>query len=150
MTDAYGDTSFWVSLYVASDDTKEALAILFSIGEALPFTPLNRMEFRNSIRRLVFTRKIQPGEARQILRLADDDVRQETILPHTPSEWTNILKRAEEFGNKHTQEIGCRSLDLLHVALAAELRAKRFLSFDINQRKLASAVGLTVLPKVLR
>ena len=39
-----------------------------------------------------------------------------------------------------------RSLDLLHVAAALELRAKSFLSFDTRQRQAARAEGLKILP----
>jgi hypothetical protein len=57
---------------------------------------LNRLEFRNSIRRPVFTKQITSSEARQLLRLAEEDLREQTLLFHTPLEWTDILKRAEE------------------------------------------------------
>lgn len=39
-----------------------------------------------------------------------------------------------------------RSFDILHVATARVLKATAMLTFDINQRKLASAVRLAVGP----
>ena len=41
---------------------------------------------------------------------------------------------------------GHRSFDILHVATATLAKAKLFLTFDNNQRKLAAAAGLTVGP----
>ncbi len=41
---------------------------------------------------------------------------------------------------------GHRSLDVLHVATALHLGAREFLTFDLNQRKLASAEKLKVKP----
>jgi predicted nucleic acid-binding protein len=41
--------------------------------------------------------------------------------------------------------LGCRSLDIIHVASAVELERKTFLAFDERQRKLARAVGLKLL-----
>jgi hypothetical protein len=37
-------------------------------------------------------------------------------------------------------------LDFIHIANALEMRATRFLSFDIRQRHAASAEGLIMLP----
>jgi predicted nucleic acid-binding protein len=41
---------------------------------------------------------------------------------------------------------GHRSLDVLHVATALHLGAREFLTFDANQRKLATAEKLKVKP----
>jgi len=41
---------------------------------------------------------------------------------------------------------GHRGLDVLHVAMALHLGAREFLTFDMNQRKLASAEELKVKP----
>lgn len=42
-------------------------------------------------------------------------------------------------------ELGIRTLDVLHVACACELKASAFLSFDERQRKLAERSGILVL-----
>jgi predicted nucleic acid-binding protein len=43
-------------------------------------------------------------------------------------------------------EIGCRTLDLLHVAVALSLGVKTFVTFDERQRAVAKLEGLTVKP----
>lgn len=49
---------------------------------------------------------------------------------------------AAELALAHTHSHGVRTLDLLHLAAALELKAEVFLSFDRRQRALAKAVGL--------
>jgi hypothetical protein len=43
---------------------------------------------------------------------------------------------------KHTERLGCRGLDLLHVALALDLEGDVFLTADSVQGVLARAEGL--------
>ena len=42
----------------------------------------------------------------------------------------------------HTPKLGTRSLGVLHVACARELRSRYFLTFDERQQQLAAAAGL--------
>jgi hypothetical protein len=63
--------------------------------------------------------------------------------------WRATLKRAADLSREHTAALGCRSLDVLHVASAIELEFKRFTTFDSRQQQLARAVGLKlVVPTV--
>jgi hypothetical protein len=55
--------------------------------------------------------------------------------------WRAALQRAADLSRRHTPVLGCRSLDVLHVASALELQAKHFLTFDSRQQKLAQATG---------
>jgi hypothetical protein len=59
--------------------------------------------------------------------------------------WRSALNRASELSRKHTPALGCRSLDVLHIASALELALPNFLTFDLQQRQLAKAVGLKVM-----
>ncbi|MBM4156595.1 MAG: type II toxin-antitoxin system VapC family toxin [Lentisphaerae bacterium] len=43
-----------------------------------------------------------------------------------------------------TPRMGCRTLDILHVACALQLKPTEFLTFDHRQRKLAAHAGLKV------
>jgi hypothetical protein len=53
------------------------------------------------------------------------------------------LKRFRSL-SRRTQELGARTLDVLHVACACELAADCFLSFDQRQLVLAERAGLRV------
>lgn len=47
-----------------------------------------------------------------------------------------------EFSRTHTPVLGCRTLDVLHVATAIELGLRDFVTFDTRQTRLAAAVGV--------
>lgn len=113
-------------------------------GEPLPFTPWHRLEVRNVIRLAVFHRAIEPHEGKVQLKQIEMDLRDETLITHTPTDWTTVLREAEKLGATHNELIGCRSSDLFHVAAAVEWRADHFLTFDERQKKIARAARLAV------
>jgi len=85
------------------------------------------------------------SELRLAFQQIDEDLR-DGILVHTPVEWTNVFRRADELSETHATREGQRTIDLLHVAIALEARTRTFLSFDNRQRKLARVAGLEVKP----
>jgi predicted nucleic acid-binding protein len=54
------------------------------------------------------------------------------------------MVEAERLSASHSEKLGTRSLDVLHVAAAVVLGAKEFHTFDTRQAKLAKAAGLKV------
>ncbi len=66
------------------------------------------------------------------------------VLKTVPVEWVAVHGIAERLSDKHTT-VGCHRLnDILHVATSLHLGAEEFLTFDLNQKKLAQAEGLKV------
>ena len=59
--------------------------------------------------------------------------------------WRATLKRAGDLSRQYTRRLGCRSLDILHVASALELQCRSFLTFDVRQQQLARAVKLRMI-----
>jgi predicted nucleic acid-binding protein len=51
---------------------------------------------------------------------------------------------AKRLSATHTLAGGHRGFDMLHVAAATQLKARQFLTFDANQKKLAESEGLIV------
>ena len=142
---AYPDSSFLVSLVCRDINSGGASSYMERAAQALFFTPLHRIEARNALRNAVGRRDISAPEQRAAFRQIDEDLR-DGLLIHTPVNWTDIFRRADELSEKHAATEGQRTIDLLHVAIALESGAKTFLSFDIRQRKLAKAAGLKVKP----
>jgi predicted nucleic acid-binding protein len=62
------------------------------------------------------------------------------------ADWPDIHRLAETISVRYTMTGGHRSMDVLHVATALHLGVLEFLTFDANQRKLASAERLIVKP----
>ncbi len=142
---AYADTSFLARVYLPHANSAKALAWMQRATEALPFTPLHRHELRNAVRLSVFRREITVGQRKAAFREMERDLA-EAILAHTPIPWTDAFRQAEKLAVRHTETLGVRSIDLLHVALAMTLGATEFLTFDDRQRALAKAAGLSVRP----
>jgi predicted nucleic acid-binding protein len=113
-------------------------------GEPLPFTPWHRLEVRNAIRLAAFHRSIEGRQSKTQLKQMETDLQEETLIVHTPIDWTEVLRETEKLGAAHNETIGCRSGDLFHVASACHAGANRFLTFDERQKKMARIAGLNV------
>ncbi len=59
----------------------------------------------------------------------------------TPS-FAEGMTEAERLGATHSEKLGPRSLDILHVASAVVLGTREFLAFDLRQGALARSAGL--------
>ena len=140
----YADSSFILALYLQQENSPAAAAFMQRQGKPLPFTPWHRLEVRNAIRLSVFHRLIEGQQSKTQLKQVEMDLREETLLVHTPVDWVAVLREAEKIGAVHSETLGCRSGDLFHVAAARELGFDLFLTFDERQRKMAKAVGLPV------
>lgn len=136
----YADTSFLVRLYLTQSDSQKALAFMRDFRDPLPFTPLHRHELRNALRLAVFRKEIDV-ERRKVAFLDIESDLEDGILVHVPVSWANAFREAEQLGNDHTETMGVRGVDLLHVGIAQTLGAKEFLTFDARQADLAKAAG---------
>jgi predicted nucleic acid-binding protein len=143
---AYADSSFIVALYLQQQSSAKAIALMERYGQALPFTPWHRLEVRNAIRLAVFQKVIDGAQARTQLKQLDTDLKEETLLTHTPIDWTDVMRAAEKLGAAHNETIGCRSADLFHVDAATEAGCDTILTMDARQMAMAKAAGLTLKP----
>lgn len=142
---AYADTSFLARVYTPHADSAKALAWMQRATVSLPFTPIHRHELRNAVRLRVFRGDITAEQRQAALSEIESDLA-DYILIHTPIPWTDAFRAAETLGAAHTETLGVRSMDLLHVGLALTLKATEFLTFDQRQAVLARAAGLSVKP----
>ncbi len=143
---AYADSSFIVAICLQQQSSPKAIAFTETYGQALPFTPWHRLEVRNAIRLAVWRKAINALQGKSQLKQLDADLKEETLLVHTPIDWTDVLREAERLGATHNEAVGCRSADLVHVAACRELGCDTFLTFDERQIAMAKAAGLTVKP----
>jgi predicted nucleic acid-binding protein len=148
---AYPDTSFLYGFYLQQTNSRLAAAHAETMREPLQTTELLRYEFRQSLRFQVWRRAANPREGvaqmdadAALNQLEADLLSGVAVL--APCDLLEVLRRAEDLSKGHTIREGCRSFDILHVATALHLGAKEFLSFDDQQRKLATAAGLVAKP----
>ncbi len=140
----YADTSFLVSLYVQDANSVRAVAAVEAGAMPLVFTPLIRHELRNALRLCVFRRQITSAQRESALHEIENDLAA-GVLHETPLDWPKILLAAEALSRAHTEKLGARGMDILHVAAAVALRGKRFVSFDDRQLELAELAGLELV-----
>jgi hypothetical protein len=110
-------------------------------NEAIPLTNLHELEFTNAIYLKQFRGEISPEQANLILSRFDEHQR-EGIYYHPKLNWIDIWNRSLELSAKYTGIKGSRSLDILHIALALELKFSRFVTLDSRQADLAKKAGL--------
>lgn len=140
---AYADTSFLLSLYLEDKHSQRAAASMQSLKGMLPLTPLHRLELRNAVRLAVFRGQVNHLQRDGALQNIEEDLEDGILIP-TPIDWTHVFREAERLGAGHTESLGNRSLDILHVASALVLEVTHLLTFDDRQRQLAERMGLKV------
>jgi len=142
---AYADTSFLAHVYTPHAHSQKGLLWLQRAREPLPFSPLHRHELRNAIRLRVFRGEITPEQRKLAFQEIESDLA-DSILTHTPIPWTDTFRECEALAAAHTEKLGVRGIDLLHVGLALALEATEFLTYDTRQAALAKVAGLKVKP----
>ncbi len=144
----YLDTSAFLKLYVLEEGSEAVQNIVVGQHDPLPVLDVLEMEFTNAIWLKVFWSELRKPEAVRLLGLFED--RRKRGLYFTPElSRSRLLDRFRALSEK-TQETGCRTMDVLHVAAAIEIGAKVFVSFDDRQRRLAKLAGLTCQPLKLK
>jgi predicted nucleic acid-binding protein len=138
----YLDTSALLKLYVREPGSELVQRLIESQDEPLPVWEIQEMELLNALRLKVFWKEIEAAEADRQAKLFE--ARKRRGLYYTPEVVRGELMATFRELSALTSELGCRTMDVLHVAFAMQLQPKVFVSFDSRQRKLALASGLHV------
>lgn len=111
---------------------------------ALPVSEHGRLEIVNGICLAAFRKTISAEAMHDALASFDEDLADGRYVAADVL-WRATLRRAAEISRAHTTTVGCRTLDVLHVATALELALRNFVTFDRRQQQLARAAGLKVV-----
>ena len=141
---AYADTGFICSLHAPDAHSARVMAWLKRQRQPLPFTGLHRLEFRNALRLRVFRKEITPEQRELSIQAMLSDLAA-NVFGHAEPSWPEVLMEAERLSAGHSENLGTRSLDILHVASALVLGAEQFVTFDTRQGVLAAAAGLRLV-----
>lgn len=141
----YADTSWWVALKNSGDAFHESALEAFDLhkSQEVIWTPWHRFEVFNAIRqaeRLGFLRGVSAGS---VIRAIENEVRL-GYWPHMEFDWIDAVRIANELSADHSRNMPIRGMDLFHIAIACEVGAGQFLTFDDEQAGLAKAAGLAV------
>jgi predicted nucleic acid-binding protein len=138
----YADTSFLVSLYVLDANSERAAASMKQAKFPVLLTSLSELELTNAISLRLFRKELAPSKIKVAHALVRKDLTDGVLLVKPLA--TGIFERAMRMARRRTPQLGTRTLDVLHVASALELKAEMFYTFDRNQEKLAKTEGLLV------
>jgi predicted nucleic acid-binding protein len=151
MPAVYPDTSFLFSLYLPRPSSAAAARTFAALDGPLPVTTVLLYEFENAARLAAWmnAQDKHKGFTTQVAQIAlahlEADL-DDGVIEVIPCDLATIFSLARKLSNARTWRGGHRSFDLLHIAAARHLKAKRFLTFDAAQRKLAEAEGFAVGP----
>jgi predicted nucleic acid-binding protein len=133
------DTGCLIKLYYPEPESLRVQRLVS--GESIAFVALHELELSNALELKIFRKEASGAQVRKTSALLDEDVRQGIL--HRPSvSWGDLLEDATSLAKSHTRALGCRSLDILHCAVARALRASAFVTSDARQRRLAIKMGL--------
>lgn len=139
----YADTGFLCSLYAPDAHTRRAIVRMNRQRLPLPFTWLHQLELRNALRLRIFRGEINGTQRDASLNAMLADLAAGVLAASAP-ELAAVMTEAERLSALHSERLGTRSLDILHVAAAVVLGRAEFLTFDRRQSSLAQAAGLAV------
>jgi predicted nucleic acid-binding protein len=136
----YFDTSFLSSLYVRDANTLAATDAMKAASSARLVTHLTELELRNALELRVFRKETSAATVRAAYADWQLDLAEGLFeLSPLPENW---IQRSHTIAQQSTARLGVRTLDLIHVASAVELKADTLFSFDEKQRRLARELKL--------
>ena len=143
--DAYFDFAIIVKLYVSEATSPDAIRMVNARTVPYCLTHWQALEAKNAIRLKAFRKEITLLEMNQSIAAFDQDI--------TSGRWQRpayasalVEQKAEELSAHHSAIIGCRTLDIIHVAAAIVIGIKEFVTFDGRQGAVAKQAGLAVKP----
>ena len=149
----YADSSFLLRLVTGEPGAEQAGAEYRRLGRpAVFYLPLHALEVENGIRQRAFhERRVLPSRQRAKIHRERDAALSRLAgflkrgaFQAVAMDMDSAMDRARRLSTSHTDRLGARAIDLLHVACALLLEAEVFLTFDQRQSDLAKAEGLQV------
>lgn len=140
----YLDTSAFLKLYVREEGSERVQGIVNAQDDPLPVWHLLEAEFHNALRLHVFWESLAIDQAERLWDKFCE--RRNAGFYFTPAvDWGALLETCHRLGAS-TPHLGCRTMDLLHVACCMQLGIQTLVTFDRRQSAMARHAGLRVLP----
>src|ERR1051326_3344178 len=145
MMDAYFDSAIIVKLYVQEATSADAIRLVGAYVAPYALTQWQTLEIKNAIRLKAFRAEITPAEMNHSIAAFEQNIATGRWQP-PPYPPAAVEQKADDPSAGHAATLGCRTLDIIHVAAALVLGIKEFVTFDGRQGALAKKVGLLVKP----
>src|SRR3954469_20714689 len=123
--DAYFDSAIIVKLYVQETTSPDAIRLVGAYVAPYALTQWQALEVRNAIRLKAFRAEITDAEMNQSIAAFEQDIA--TGRWRRPAYTAaTVEQKADELSAGHSALLGCRTLDIIHVAAALVLGTKEF------------------------
>lgn len=142
---AYFDTAIIIKLYVREANSSDVVRLVSDFPVPYLLMPWQNIEVLTAIRLKAFRKEINLEEMQASLAAFKEDVRLRRWVGRPYSE-RRVFELVRDLSDRHAASLGCRTLDLVHVATAIVAGVAIFVTFDERQRTVASLEGLTVKP----
>jgi predicted nucleic acid-binding protein len=141
----YFDTGVLLKLYLPEPRAAEAVSFVNASPGKPPVNILHELEMRSALRQKAGRGELTQIECETLIAQVESDLTA-SVHERVAVSWPDVFATAESLSAAHGISTLCRSLDTLHVALALELGATEFCTFDLRQARMAAAAGLNVIP----
>jgi len=141
----YADSSFLISLYIDDNQSEAARSYLAKNPHPITLTLFSKSEAQHALRMSAFRGDISEVEMTRYLLVFERD-RDEGIYESVHVDGEALFQKTAQLSHRYALSLGVRYPDMLHVASALLVKARRFLTFDSRQGKLAKSAGLEVRP----
>jgi len=138
----YLDTSALLKLYIRENGSEAVQACIAAQDLPLPIWEFQEAELLNALRLKAYWKEITHAQSEEQIELFQ--ARRRRGIYHYPEIHRSDLMDTFRRLSNETPRLGCRTMDIFHVACAVEIAATRFLSFDKRQCELARHAGLAV------
>jgi len=138
----YLDTSAFIKLYLREEGSAKAHGIVVTQEEPLPVWLFMELEFYNALRFKIFLGEMTRDDVDRIISLYLE--RKSSGQYFAPRLDPIALHELSVQMTARTPTIGCRALDILHVAAARLCNAALFVTADKRQAALAETEGRAV------
>ena len=137
----YFDTGLLLKLYSFESNSAQAIALIQSHGTPIILSGLQQTELRNALHRKKARGEMTAPQLKTALKDLQRDL-DAGVLQVPQLDWPEVWTKADRLTAKYVVTTSCRTLDVLHVAVALQLGVKVFGTTDQRQLLLARKAGL--------
>lgn len=136
----YFDSSALVKLYIVESGSEDVQQRCHQ-ADKLILCPLQETEVRNALLAAGGRGILSRTAMLKTLKNLESDLAHGFFERHQP-DWPLIWQRSNEMATRHTPKILCRTLDILHVAIAEISECACLVTGDDRQFRLSKAIRL--------
>jgi predicted nucleic acid-binding protein len=143
----YWDTSTVVKLYVREPDSEDFLQLLDAAPKPMYSSTITDIELLCTLYRKEKTRNIPVGSGgRSYEKFREDCAAGHIVRVPYGDEVVSLAEEVVRAAFKRSRPILIRSLDVIHIATALTIKAKRVVTTDSRLREVAALNALALLP----